>query len=109
MLIDPAVLSSITAVVSQLALKAAEGAAPEAGKDTWAGIKSIFGWSSDPELKEIPAKVADAVAVSPELLDRLLQLLKKSQDGTNAALVGKIDARDSNVIVTNSLGSLNIR
>lgn len=109
MFIDPVLLSSITVVVSQLASKVAEGAASEAGKATWAEIKSIFGWSSDPEPKEIPAKVADAVAVSPELLERLQQLLRASHDGTTAALVGKIDAQDSSkVVVAHSVETLNM-
>jgi hypothetical protein len=108
MFIDPAVLSSITAAVSLLGTEVVKGAASEAGKATWAGIKSLCGWSFDPEPKEIPEKVADAVAVSPELLEKLLQLLRTSQDGTTATQVGKIDARDSKVVVAHSVETLNM-
>src|SRR5271165_5331587 len=108
MSIDPVLLSSITVVVSQLASKVAEGAASEAGKSTWAGIKSILGWSSDPEQNEIPGKVEDGITASPELLEKILQLLRASQDGTRASLVGKIDARGSKVVVAHSVETLNM-
>jgi hypothetical protein len=107
--IDPAVLSSVTTAVTLLGTEYVKGTASEAGKATWAGVKSLFGWSFDPKPEQIPTQVATAVVASPELAERLIQLLKTSQDGTTTALVGKIDARDSNVIVTHSLGTLNIR
>jgi hypothetical protein len=108
MSIDPAVLSSIATAVTLLGTEVVKGTASEAGKATWAGIKLLFGWSFDPEPKEIPAKLADAVVVSPEHLEKLRQLLKATQDGTTATLVGKIDARDSKVIVAGSIDTLNM-
>lgn len=108
MLIDPEVLTTITTAVSLLGTEVVKGAASEAGKTTWAAVKSLFGWSFDPEPKEITAKVADAAAVSPELLEQLLQLLRKSQDSTTATLVGKIVARDSKLVVAHSVETLNM-
>jgi hypothetical protein len=108
MLIDPWVFSSITTAVSLLGTEVMKGAASEAGKTTWAGVKSLFGWSFDPAPKEIPAKVADAIAISPEVLEKLIQLLRASKDGTTATLVGNIDARDSKVVIAHSVETLNM-
>lgn len=108
MSIDPTVLSSIAASVSLLGTEYLKGTATEAGKSTWGGIKSLFGWCSDPDPMELSAKVADTLAVSPELVEKVLQLLKRDQASTAAQLVGNIDARDSKVVVANSVETLNM-
>jgi|SRR5580658_9765673 hypothetical protein len=108
MTIDPAIQASVLALITQLGTKVAEGAASEAGKNTWMSIKSLFGWPSDPAPIEISAKVENGIATSPEILGKLQQLLDKSEDPAISGLVGKIDAKDSNVVVTHSLGTLNI-
>jgi hypothetical protein len=108
MSIDPVVLNSIIAVVSQLGAKVTEGAATEVEKDTWGRIKALCGWSSDPAPKEIPAKVQDAVATSPALLEKLEQLLKAIDGQTTATLIGNLEARDSKVVVAHSVDTLNM-
>ena len=59
MSVDPAVLSSITTAIGLLGNEIIKGAASEAGKATWTGVKSLFGWAFDPKPEEIPAKVAN--------------------------------------------------
>ena len=80
-----------------------KGVATEAGKATWAGIKSLLGWTSDPSAAEIPEKVASAVATSPEVTVRLLELLKKNEPGTAAALVSNIEADGGKIVVASTI------
>jgi hypothetical protein len=90
MVIDPVVLSSITAAVTALATDYAKGLGGEAAKSTWTAIKSLFGWTSDPAPVEIPEKVASALTVSPDVAPKVVDLLKSSQSGTASALVGNL-------------------
>jgi hypothetical protein len=106
--IDPLVLSSIAASVSLLGTEYLKGAATEAGKSTWEAVKCLFGWSSDPEPKEIPAKVTHALQSSPELLEKILQLLNTSQSETVTQLVGNVDMQNGKLVVANSVGILNM-
>jgi hypothetical protein len=77
--------------------------ASEAGKATWAGIKSLLGWTSDPAVSEIPRKVAVAVETSPEITVRLLDLLNKNEPGTATALVSNIKADGGKVVVASTI------
>jgi hypothetical protein len=79
------------------------GVASEAGKSTWTGIKSLLGWTSDPGPAEIPEKVANALTASPDITEKLLQLLKSNQTGTATAMVGKIEASGGKIIVVNTI------
>ncbi len=90
MVIDPATLATITGAVSVLGSEYLKGIASDAGKSTWGAIKSLFGWTSDPHPAEIPEKVTAALTASPELAEKLLQVLKN--DAATAAIVGKIEA-----------------
>jgi len=102
MAIDPAALASITAAVSLLGKDCMAGLATDAGKSAWAGIKSLFGWTSDPNPAEIPQKVADSLTSSPDIVEQLLALLQ-SRDGTATALVGNIEMKGGKVVVANTL------
>jgi len=105
-MIDPVVLSSLTAAVSVLGSEYLKGIATDAGKSTWKGVKALFGWQSDPVPSEIPEKVTNALAASPEITEKLLELLKTSQSGTATALVGKLEVSGGKVVVAGSIDHL---
>jgi hypothetical protein len=90
---DPIALSSITAAVSVLGNEVAKGIASEAAKTAWGGIKKLFGWPSDPVPDEIPAQIAKATEASPEIVGKLLELLKHNQTGAATQLVGHLEVQ----------------
>lgn len=108
MAIDPVVVSSLTAAVSVLGTDYLKGVGNEAGKATWTGIKTLFGWASDPAPDEIPEKVTNALTVLPELTEKLLALLKNSEPGVARALVGKLEVSGGKVVVAGSVYELNM-
>jgi hypothetical protein len=98
-MLDPIVLATITSAVSLLGHEYLKGAASEAGKATWSGIKSVFGWNSDPAPAEIPHKTAEAITASPELAEQLLVLLKNHQAGSATAIVGQLHVSEGGKVV----------
>jgi hypothetical protein len=103
MSITPVELASISAAVSVLGNEYLKGIATEAGKSTWSSIKALFGWTSDPAPAEIPEKVATALTASPDITEKLLELLKSNQTGTATSMVGKIEASGGKVVVANTI------
>jgi len=99
MLIDPLAMATITAAVSVLANEYLKGVVGEAGKETWKAVKSLFGWTSDPHPSEIPEKVAIALEASPDVAEKVLDLLKSSESGTAGTIVGKIQVSDGKIVV----------
>jgi hypothetical protein len=100
---DPVVLSSVTAAVSILASEYIKGFANETGKATWAGVKSLLGWKSDPDLAEIPQKIATSLSSSQETAAKLLELLKGNDAGSAAALVGKIEVNNGKLVIVHTI------
>ena len=86
-MIDPIILATITSAVSLFGHEYLKGAASEAGKATWSAIKSLLGWTSDPAPAEIPQKAAEAIVASPDIAEKLLELLKNNQTGSAGAIV----------------------
>lgn len=106
---DPIVLSSLTAAVSVIGNEYLKGIASDAAKSTWAGIKSLLGWSSDPAPADIPQKIAEATTASPELVEKLLALLKANQTGTATALVSNLTVNSGGkVVVAQNITTLNM-
>ena len=102
-MIDPIALASITSAVSVLGNEFFKGVAGEAGKSTWAKIKTLFNWQSDPKPEDIPHTVATALNSSPELAGQVLALLKKDQTGSPSAMVGNIHAENGKVVVAQTI------
>lgn len=101
---DPITIATITAAVSVLGNEYLKGIASEAGSNTWQKIKALFGWSSEPQTSDIADEVAKKLCESPELIQKVWELLKNSQDaGTAAAMVGKIDAQK--VVVSQTIST----
>jgi hypothetical protein len=106
---DPIALSSLTAAVSVIANEYLKGIASDAAKSTWAGIKSLFGWSSDPAPAEIPQRVAEAATASPELAEKLFALLKNNQTGMASALVSNLTVSSGGkVVIAQNITTLNM-
>jgi hypothetical protein len=101
MVIDPAALATITGAVSVIGNEYLKGIATEGGKATWNAIKHLFSWTSDPHPAVIPQRVADALTVSPALMDKLLEILKSDVSATT--LVGKIEATGGKVVVAHTI------
>jgi hypothetical protein len=105
MMIDPISLASITSAVAVLSNEYLKGVANEAGKATWTGIKSLLGWTSDPEPAEIPVRIASAISTAPDIAEKLLEILKNNHTGTATALVGKIEASGGKIVVANTINT----
>jgi hypothetical protein len=105
-MLDPITLSSITAAVSVLGTEVAKGMASEAAKTAWEGVKKLFGWTSDPPTHEIPMQIAKAAEASPEIVGKLLELLKRNQTGTATQLVGNLEVQAGGMVPrgTRSIG-----
>jgi hypothetical protein len=100
---DPIVMATITAAVSVLGSEYLKGFGNEAGQSTWNGIKSLLGWTSDPDPADIPDKIAAALTASPGMAERLVQLLKSNNAGTATAMVGKIEMSGGKLNVVNTI------
>jgi hypothetical protein len=108
-MIDPITLSSITAAVSVLGNEVAKGIASEAAKTAWGGVKNLFRWTSDPAPHEIPAEVAKTTEASPEIVEKLLELLKHNQTGTATQLVGHLEVQaGGKVVVADKVDTINM-
>lgn len=102
-MIDPVALASITAAVSVIANEYFKNMASEAAKSTWEGVKKLFGWNIDPVPAEVPFKVATALTASPDLVEKLLEIIKADRQATSSAMVGNIDAKGGKVIVATTI------
>lgn len=106
MKIDAAALATITAAVSVLGNEYLKGIAGDAGKATWSAVKALFGWTSDPNPADIPEKVTGALTASPELVEKLLAILKSDSSDTPSQIVGKIEVSGGKVVVAQTITTL---
>jgi hypothetical protein len=102
---DAITLAQITAAVTVLGTKVAEGVASAAGKSVWANIVGLFGWKDDPPSADLAKRTAEHLHQTPQDAPLILQLLEHD-DGTARMLVGKIDAK--NVAVAQKIDTLNM-
>ena len=102
-MLDPVALASITSAISIVGNDYLKGVATEAGKASWEGIKALLGWASDPALAEIPEKVSNAVATSPEITEKLLHLLKRDSSGAASRLISRLEVSGGKVVVANTI------
>lgn len=109
MMIDAAALATITAAVSVLGNEYLKGVAGDAGKATWSAVKSLFGWTSDPNPAEIPARVANQLTASPELAVTLLEVLKGNSSDTSSEMVGSIRITGGKVLVAQNIITENFK
>lgn len=92
-------LASITAAVSILGNECESGMATEAGQATWTGIKVILGWTNNPLVAEIPQRAASIITTSPDIKDKILELLKAGKTGTATDIAWTIKTvRDSRML-----------
>ena len=103
MSIEPSALASITAAVTLVWSDYLKGLATEAGKATWVGIRSILGWKEDPPAAQAPDQIAEKLRSSPDLAEKILQVLKTNDVGSATALVGKIESAGGKVVVANTI------
>lgn len=91
---EPISLAVLTAAVTTLATKAAEGFADEAGKSLWARVKGALGWTDEPAKPDLPVRVAEQLNADQALAKRVLALLNERQGGDAGVrqLIGRIDA-----------------
>lgn len=102
-MIDPITLATISSAVSVLGNEFLKGVAGEAGKTTWAKIKALLDWQSDPKVEEIPHAVATALTQSPQLAEEIVKLLKSAETGGASAMVGSIHAEGGKVVVAQNI------
>ena len=102
-MVDPVILAVVTSALTQLASKAAEGSASEAGKDLWKAVMKRLGWSTDPSLENLSLNIAKRLKDDEELANDLTSLLKakSAEAGSASLLVARIDA--NKVVVANTL------
>ncbi|NQU23593.1 MAG: hypothetical protein HQ567_20110 [Candidatus Nealsonbacteria bacterium] len=102
---DP-VIATLTAGVTVLACEVSKGIASAAGSDTWTRIKSLLGFSKEPELAELAPQVANLLAASPELQMQVAELLQQSPQGESAQqIVGSIKVENGKVVIA---GQINV-
>jgi hypothetical protein len=109
---DPVTLATITAGVSVLATESAKGLAGQAGKDTWARIKSALGWKDDPAPEKLAPAIAERLANDDDTARTVINLLRDDANsvGSAAAIVGSINAERVIVIKDQTVtGDLNIQ
>ena len=56
-------------------------------------MKSLFGWSAEPEVSDLPAAISSRLERDDRLLQQVLELLKEQSVGTASQLVGNIQAK----------------
>jgi hypothetical protein len=108
---DPVALATITSAVSVLATESAKGLAGQAGKDTWARIKSVLGWKDDPAPEKLAPAVAERLANDDDAARAVVMLLRENASvGSAAAIVGNINAERVVVIKDQTVtGDFNIQ
>jgi len=102
---DPIILAMLTSAVTVLGTKVAEGAASEAGKTLWGGVKDLFGWKNEPPSAEIPQRAAKHLQDHPEHASQVVQLLQQDKEAVGM-LVGQINAEK--VIVAHKIDTVNM-
>ena len=102
---DPIALAQITAAVTVLGTKVAEGVASAAGKSLWSGVVQLFKWKDVPPTSDLAKRTAEHLSQRPEDAPLVLQLLQQD-NSTVGMLVGKIDAK--NVVVSQKIDTLNM-
>jgi hypothetical protein len=108
MVLEPLVLSSITSAIVLAGQEYAKGLSGEAGKTTWNGIKHLFAWKEDPPVAEISKRVSDGLTGSPELVEKLLELLKQDRVGPVASLVETLIITGGKVVFAQTIHTLNM-
>jgi hypothetical protein len=103
MSIPPEMLATLTASVTLLGHEFLKGGADEAGKNAWSAIKHLFGWSSDPPEAELPATISKTLAASPEISQKVLEILKSANLGAPSAMVGNITNVGGTVKIVNTI------
>ena len=78
-----------------------KGVATEAGKATWQAVKSLFGWTSDPQPHEIPEKVASALTES----EQLVTLLKNGKSGESSEIVRNVQVSGGKVVFAHTINT----
>ncbi len=94
---DPVTLAVATSGLSFLAVECIKGAASEAGKNLWNGVKSLFDWQAEPDLDGLAERIARRLAEDDEAARRAVELIASSPDVGTASLVGSINAKNVNV------------
>lgn len=95
---DPVTLAVATSGLSFLAVECIKGAASEAGKNLWNGVKSLFDWQDEPDLDGLAERIARRLAENDEAARRAVELLASSPDVGTASLVVSGSITGKNVI-----------
>jgi hypothetical protein len=110
-MIDPVLLSSITASITRLGTEFGseyfKGIGEEAGKTSWRAIKALLGCSSDPKPEEIVAKTKEALERSPDLIEKLLPLLAGSRGTQVSVQVETVNVGHGGIsVIAGSIGTV---
>jgi hypothetical protein len=106
LMLDPISLATLTSAVTLVAQDYGKGVAGEAGKATWIAIKSLFGWRSDPAVAEVPEQVATGLSSSPEIAEKLIEILKRDPSQPTASLVHNLTVVDGKVVIAQHIQNL---
>src|SRR5436190_22408681 len=98
---EPVILATVTAAITVLATECAKGLAGQAGKDAWGKIKSLFGWSKDPNPADLSTQIAARLAEDRALAPAVLEILRTGAGaGTATQLVQHLKATKSIIALT---------
>lgn len=103
---DPASQLALTTAITTLATEVGKDLVSEGSKRAWAGIKSLFGWKSDPAPAEVEAECRRRLPADEALAQQALVLITQSNDQRVQQLVGSIRAQK--VVVAHKIDTLNM-
>ncbi|MEM1011285.1 MAG: hypothetical protein AAGI46_03580 [Planctomycetota bacterium] len=100
---EPVTLAALTGAATTLGVKVIEGFGGEAGKSLWSKVKNALGWTDDPAKEDLPVELAERFLADGAVAKRVVELLKDDQAAEAGVrqLVGRIDAKNVNIIQNN--------
>lgn len=87
---EPISLATVTTAVVTLAIDAAKELAPQLTKDTWAQIKKMLGWDTEPLRGDLAPKVAQRLMTDESLALKVIEAIKTLPTEASSQLVGNI-------------------
>ncbi len=100
---DPVTLATVTAALTALGTEAAKATAAEAGKNAWAAVRRLFGWSKDPPKPSLAPTIARQLKARPDLVAAAVEILSDPGLGTPAALAGQIQVKAGKVVIASTI------
>jgi hypothetical protein len=87
---DPITLATATSAVTLLGTECAKGLASEAGKNLWSRMKALFGWTNEPDARELAKAIAMKLHSDQALLDQVITLFQGAKGDSSIQMIGSL-------------------